>query len=125
MKDFIIVFLLSVWLVTLAVMHHETVSHEAQIESCQDSLAHYRDYLETLRTPVAAPITDSLLVGNMFYNYAVQQVGFYRQALTDADAAALIPQTPECLAAYKWLREKRGYRPEKSIRLVIKWWERQ
>lgn len=96
-----------------------------QVESCQDSLAHYRNYLEALRAPATAPETDSLLVGNMFWNYVKLQVGFYRQAITDADAAALIPQSPECLAAYQWLREVRGYSPVKSIKLTIKWWEKQ
>jgi len=124
MKDLIIICLISVWLATLLVMRIDSQRKEVQIASCQDSLRDYRNYLEALRAPTTAPETDSLLVGNMFWNYVKLQVGFYRQAITDADAAALIPQSPECLAAYQWLREVRGYSPVKSIKLTIKWWEK-
>lgn len=125
MKDLIILCLISAWLATLLVMRIDSQRKEIQIASCQDSLQDYRNYLEQLRTPPNAPIMDSLFVGNMFYNYQAQKIGFYRRALTDADAANLIPQTPECLVAYQWLREKRGYSPAKAIKLTIRWWEKQ
>jgi len=125
MKDLIILCLISAWLATLLVMRIDSQRKEIQIASCQDSLQDYRNYLEQLRVPATSPETDSLLVGNMFWNYVKLQVGFYRQAITDSDAASLIPQTPECLAAYQWLREKRGYSPAKAIKLTIRWWEKQ
>jgi len=109
MKDLIILCLISAWLATLLVMRIDSQRKEAQIASCQDSLQDYRNYLEQLRAPTTAPETDSLLVGNMFWNYVKLQV----------------PQTPECLVAYQWLREKRGYSPAKAIKLTIRWWEKQ
>jgi len=129
MKDLIILCLISAWLATLLVillvMRIDSQSKEIQIASCQDSLQDYRNYLEQLRVPATSPVVDSLMVGNMFYNYAAHKINFYRRALSDADATTLIPQTPECLAAYQWLREKRGYPPAKAIKLTIRWWEKQ
>lgn len=125
MKDLIIICLIIAFFSVLLAIRIDANKANTQLASCQDSLRDYRNYLEQLRAPTTAPETDSLLVGNMFWNYVKLQVGFYRQAITDADAAALIPQTPECLVAYQWLREKRGYSPAKAIKLTIRWWEKQ